>query len=209
MAGDPQHCATCQTEYIAGIAACADCGGPLTPGPLGRYTAAGSTAAPAARSAAASPGAGAAGGDFDALLARLPGIQADRAVRALLLEEIPCFVECQGLTKTYLPGAPPSEPFAVTLPVTVHVRSAQLDMAREVIDSLESDDLIGEQWSDEELAEAAEVASPTAGVPFDEPASATAEDPDAGAPEPQRTPMVAVILVVLVVIGMLLLFGRQ
>lgn len=208
MAGDPQHCPACQTEYVAGIAACADCGGPLSPGPLGRYAAAPTSAPSGAAVTGAAPA-----GTFDALLARLPGIQADRAVRALLLEEIPCHVECQGLTKSYLPGAPPSEPFAVTLPVAVYVRGADLDTAREVIDSLESEDLIGEQWSDEELAEAAEAASPTAGVPFAEPPSATAEaiadDPTAGAPEPQRTSMVAVVLVVLVVIGLLLLFGRQ
>src|SRR6185503_4732629 len=100
MATEPQHCPTCQTEYVAGIAACADCGGPLTPGPLGRYTGATSAAQQTAASGAAPSGA------FDAVLAQLPGIQADRAVRALLLEEIPCFVECQGMTKTYLPGAP-------------------------------------------------------------------------------------------------------
>jgi hypothetical protein len=203
MAGDPQHCPTCQTEYVAGIAACAECGGPLTPGPLERY------AAPRTANAKAAAATAAPTGEFDAVLAQLPGAHADRAVRALLLEEIPCFVECKGLTKTYLPGAPPSEPFAVTLPVTVHVRRGDLDTAREIIDSLESDDLIGEQWSDEEIAAAAEAASPTAGVPFAEPPSATGEDPTAGAPQPQRNSMVAVVVVVAVVIGFLLLLGRQ
>jgi hypothetical protein len=74
------------------------------------------------RAAPSKPAAATSTGAFDAVLAQLPGIQADRAVRALLLEEIACFVECQGLTKTYKPGTPPTEPFAVTLPVTVHVR---------------------------------------------------------------------------------------
>lgn len=202
MANEPQHCPTCQTEYVAGIAACADCGGPLAPGPLGRYTAPRGAAAAAASAAAPT-------GDFDTVLARLPGLRADHAVRALLLEEIPCFVECEGLTKTYQPGSPPTEPFAVTLPVTVHVRGADLDTAREVLDSLESEDLIGDQWSDEEIAAAAEAASPSAGAPVDQPASATEDDPAAGAPQPQSTSMVAVMLVVVVVIGLLLLFGRQ
>jgi hypothetical protein len=205
MATDPQHCPTCQTEYVAGIAACADCGGPLTPGPLGRY-AGGATA-----SRAATAGAPAATGAFDAVLTQLPGAQADRAVRALLLEEIPCFVECEGLTKIYQPGSPPTEPFAVTLPVTVHVRHGDLETAREVIDSLDSEDLIGEQWSDEEIAEAAEAAAAPAGVPFDdgEPPLPSVDDPHAGAPEPQRTSMVGVVLIVVVVLGLLLLFGRQ
>ncbi|MBX3026600.1 hypothetical protein KF840_16970 [bacterium] len=202
MANQPQHCPTCQTEYVAGIAACADCGGPLAPGPLDRYAAPRGADAPAASASAPA-------GGFDAVLARLPGLRADHAVRALLLEEIPCFVECEGLTKTYHPGTPPAEPFAVTLPVTVHVRGADLDTAREVLDSLASEDLIGDQWSDEEIAEAAAAASPIAGGPFEEPASAIADDPTAGAPQPQSTSMVAVALVVVVVIGLLLLFGRQ
>jgi hypothetical protein len=203
MATDPQHCPTCQTEYIAGIAACADCGGALSPGPLDRYT-----GAPAPSRPAATPATGA----FDAVLAQLPGIQADRAVRALLLEEIACFVECQGLTKTYKPGTPPTEPFAVTLPVTVHVRQADLDTAREVIASLDSEDLIGEQWSDEEIAEAAEAA----GVPPEEvvmpdvePQIGQAEDPEAGAPQAQGSSMIVVAVVAIVVIGLLLLLGRQ
>ena len=204
---EPQHCPTCQTEYVAGIAACADCGGPLTPGPLGRYTG----AATASSASAAAAGSAAASGDFDAVLATLPGAQADQAVRALLLEEIPCFVECQGLTKTYQPGTPPTEPFAVTLPVTVHVRAADLTTAREVIDSLESDDLIGEQWSDEEIAEAAEAAGvpPMAAADDVEELPVIGNEPAAGAPEPQQISMVTVVVIVAVVIALLFIFGRQ
>lgn len=203
MATDPQHCPSCQTEYVAGIAACADCGGPLTPGPLGRYAGEAAAARPATAGTAAASGA------CDAVLTRLPGAQADHAVRALLLEEIPCSVECEGLTRTYQPGSPPTEPFAVTLPVTVHVRHGDLGTARDVIASLDSEDLIGEQWSDEEIAAAAAAAAP-ADVPFDdgEPPPA-ADDPHAGAPEPQRTSMVSAVLIVVVVLGLLFLFGRQ
>ena len=155
------------------------------------------------------------------MLAQLPGIQADRAVRALLLEEIPCSVECQGLSKTYQPGSPPAEPFAVTLPVTVHVRQTDLSTAREVIDSIDSEDLIGEQWSDEEIAAAAEAAAAPAEDPsVDDGGDAAlayetdrdptlADDPEAGAPRPQGTPMVAIVLVVIVVVGLFLFFGRQ
>ncbi|MFN8643772.1 MAG: hypothetical protein U0802_19725 [Candidatus Binatia bacterium] len=201
MANEPQHCPTCQTEYVAGIAACADCGGRLAPGPLERYAATpargttrtGGEAAPAAAAA------------FDAMLAQLPGLQADHAVKALLLEEIPCFVECQGLTKTYQPGSPPAEPFAVTLPVTVRVRSADLETAREIVASLDGDDLIGEQWSDEEIAEAAESAAAPAGVPFDD---GGAGDPATEAPVAQGTSMVTAVVIFVVVVGLLFLFGR-
>jgi hypothetical protein len=100
----------------------------------------------------------------------------------------------------------------VTLPVTVHVRHADLDTAREVIASLDSEDLIGEQWSDEEIAEAAEAA----GVPPEEvvmpdvePQVGQAEDPEAGAPQAQGSSMIVVVVVAIVVIGLLLLLGRQ
>lgn len=203
MANEPQHCPNCQTEYVAGIAACADCGGPLAPGPLERYA-----ARPARGAATAPPAAGAAvpatGAGFDAILAQLPGLQADHAVKALLLEEIPCFVECQGLTKTYQPGSPPTEPFAVTLPVTVRVRASDLDSAREIVASLNEDDLIGEQWSDEELAEAIEAGAPPAGVPFDDGGTA----PHAGAPEAQGTSMVTAAVILAIVVALLFLFGR-
>jgi hypothetical protein len=194
MASDPQHCPTCQTEYVAGIPACADCGGPLVPGPLQRY------AAPAPGAAAAAAPTAAA---FDAVLARLPGLQADRAVRALLLEDIPCFVDCQGLTKTYQPGGPPAEPFAVTLPVTVSVRQADLASAHEVLASLESEDLIGDQWSDAEVAAAAEAAAAEGAGQGEAPAT-----PDDGAPQLQGTSMLTAVLVLAVVLGLLFLFGR-
>lgn len=201
MASDPQHCPHCQTEYVAGITACADCGGPLSPGPLERLErGAGKPARGAAQTAAPAVTAHAA---FDTVLARLPGLQADHAVRALLLENIPCFVDCQGLTKIYQPGSPPAEPFAVTLPVTVSVRAADVDTAHEVLASLESDDLIGEQWSDEEIAAAADAAAP-----HDAHDDTAHGDPDEGAPQAQGTSMVTAVLIVAVVIGLLFLFGR-
>lgn len=202
MTSDPQHCPTCQSEYVAGIAACADCGGPLVPGPLQRYA-----APPPDATSGAMPASAAA---FDAVLAQLPGLQADHAVKALLLEDIPCFVECEGLTKTYQPGSPPTEPFAVTLPVTVTVRHADLDSAREILASLDSDDLIGEQWSDEELAEAAESEAALAARPVGagEHVRAGDEDPEAGAPQAQGTSMTTAIVILAVAVGLLFLFGR-
>lgn len=189
---EPQHCPSCETEYVAGIAACADCGGPLSPGPLESMVAAAPAAPPTAAGAA-----------FDTVLATLPGLQAHHAVQALLLENVPCFLECQGLTKTYQPGSPPNEPLAVTLPVTVRVRAADFDNAREILDSMEADDLIGEQWSEGESVEAAPAAD-------DDEAADVARTPEAGdgAPQPQGTSMLTAAVVVAVVVGLLFLFGR-
>ena len=134
---DLQHCAPCQQEYIAGVAACVECGKPLQAGPLPRGDAPATPAAPVASSDA----------PLDRLLAELPGLQADQMVRALLIEEITCRVECQGVAKVYRPGHPPSEPFAVTLPVVVYVGDAQYDSAQEIVQSLAQEDVIGDQWS--------------------------------------------------------------
>jgi|SRR5215468_2086067 len=139
MTSDLQHCAACEEEYIAGVAACIECGGPLAPGPLERASGRTRGGAPAADESTR----------LDRLAAELPGLQADHAVRALLLEEIPCRIECQGIQKSYLPGRPPDSPLAMTLPVKIYVAAAQLEPAQEVITSLaEHDDLIGEQWSE-------------------------------------------------------------
>lgn len=209
MAGELQHCPTCREEYVAGIAACVECGEPLHPGPLPRGAAA---AAPAARAAAAANPAT----ELDRLVAELPGRQADHVVRSLLLEGIACRVECQGVVKVYQAEQRPSEPFAVTLPVTIHVAAAQLENAQEVLESLQQEDVIGEQWSevpseddasgtrdDEyEQAEAERLAAS---------AAAEAEPDDAAVPAPpaaESTTLRTIVLIVVVGLVLLLIFAR-
>jgi hypothetical protein len=190
-----QHCPTCETEYVAGIAACADCGGPLSPGPLEHMAA----AAPPPP-----PDGGAQAADFDAVLATLPGLQAHHAMQALLMENVPCFLECQGLAKTYQPGSASTGPLAVNLPVTVHVRSADLESAREIVTSIDEEDLIGEQWGDAVEATTVEGGNDDAAVAAGD---GTALDADT-ALQPERTSMVTAVVVVAVVLGLLFLFGR-
>jgi len=211
MTSDLQHCAACDEEYVAGVASCAECGGPLLPGPLERGA--------SRRTRNAAPPADAA--LPDRLVAELPGLQADHAVRALLLEEIPCRIECQGIEKTYEPGRPPDTPLAMTLPVQIYVGEAQLEAAQDIIASLtEHDDIIGEQWSEAEPvdedddepdvdagAEAAndgesERVAPTAPPQPDEPSLADQE------PAPESTTFRTLLLIVLAGIVMLFLFAR-
>ena len=202
MAGELQHCPECQEEYVAGVTACVECGGALHPGPLERLPKS------ARRADAARPVPEDGTEQSYRLLARMPGVQADHAVRTLLLEEITCRVECQGIVKTYAPGAPPAEPFAVTLPVSVYVMDAQHDSAQEILSSLSSDDVIGDQWS------AVEDADADSAIGEDEPladadAEPAADDPPAGEPVAESTSLRTVLLIVVAAIVLLFLFGRS
>jgi len=200
-AGELQHCPDCQEEYVAGVTACVECGGALHPGPLERLArrARRSEAAPAEHEDEAE--------QSYSLLERMPGAQADQAVRALLLENIGCRVECAGIVKTYAPDAPPSEPFAVTLPVSVYVSEAQHATAQEILASLQSGDVIGDQWS---TVEAEPETNPDEGEP---PPSESADDTPAVAqvtaePGAESTSMRTVLLIVLAAIVLLFLFAR-
>jgi hypothetical protein len=206
---DLQHCAACEEEYVAGVAACVECGKPLQAGPLPRR---GTPAAPGA-----SPDR-----PLDRLLAELPGVQADQMVRALLLEEIACRVECEGVTKVYRPGQPPNEPFAVTLPVTVYVDDATHASAQEIMQSLAHEDVIGDQWStapaetedeadtlDAEAEQDAPVESSAASTFEDDHfADAAAGEPTLSEPTAESTSLRTVVLIVLAGIALLFLFAR-
>lgn len=212
MSDAPQHCPACDTEYVASARVCADCGGPLAAGPPPRYT--GRTAAAQAPESASDSAAGAPpAAAFDALLATLPGLQADRLVRMLLLEEVPCAIECDGVHKVYT--APPAQPYAVTLPVSVYVQRDDLDTAQEIAATLEADDLIGDQWSDGAPAEEHREPVPSGTTPPDdrEPL-APAEDAPAAPPltatpiQPERSPLLAVVIVVAIVAAAWFLLAR-
>jgi hypothetical protein len=199
---DLQHCPACDEEYVAGATSCAECGGPLTAGPLARLEAAarGSSveAAPATRS-------------LDRLLARLPGRQADQAARALVMEGLSCRAECQGLEKTYTPERPPAEAFAVSLDVALYVHGDDLESAQAVLDSFAHDDLIGNQWDEVEGRGDGGDARPA-----ERHADGVAEDVPAGSGpsvddrpiEPEGTSLRTAALIVAIALLLLFLFGR-
>src|SRR6185369_17061453 len=204
MSGELQHCPECDEEYVAGVATCVECGGALQPGPLARLE-----ARHAERRAAPPPSADGATTD-DELVAELPGQQADHVVRMLLLEGIPCRVVCQGIEKRYLPGKPPAEPFAMTLPVTIFVAGAQRQAAEDIISSFEHEDVIGEQWDSEAPpgVEAAPAHDPESyeALPTVDDADADAEIPEP--PQPTGTSFRALIIVVAIGLVLLFLFAR-
>lgn len=211
MTSTLQHCAACNEEYVAGVAACVECGQPLQAGPLPRGAMPATTAA---TESAAAP--------LDRLLTELPGLQADQMVRALLLEEIACRVECQGVEKIYRPGQPLSEAFAVTLPVTVYVGDAQHDSAHEILQSLAQEDVIGDQWSvapaetDSEAdtlgaeAEQDTPVEPSAVSKFEHDHYANVPDAEPALSEPiaESTSLRTVVLIVLAGLVLLFLFAR-
>ena len=202
MSNELQHCPACQEEYVAGVAACVECGGALEPGPLDRSGGRKRGAGGATATGAPRP---------DRLLAELPGLDADLTARALLRENISCRVECQGAEKVYTPDRPPEQPFAVSLPVTLYVSETQLEAAQDILASLQHEDVIGEQWSEGESEEAGdrdtddEVDVPVRLHDDD----ATEPDPESsGEPAPESTSFRTIILIVLAVVVLLFVFGR-
>jgi len=200
MANGLQHCAACREEYVAGVAACVECGAPLQPGPLDR--------SPQAARRVAETGTAAMP---DRLLAELPGAAADQAVRALLLEGIACGAVCDGIEKVYLPDKPPTEPFAVSLPVSLYVADAQYEQAQEILASCQQEDVIGDQWSSaaEEAVDEPVPAGDAEEEPADDAAALRAEeDGQLAAPMAESTTLRTVVLVILIGIFLLFLFGR-
>jgi hypothetical protein len=200
MANGLQHCAACREEYVAGVAACVECGAPLQPGPLDR-------SAPAARgprvdepTASALP---------DRLLAKLPGAEADQVVRTLLREGIACGVSCDGIERVYAPDKPPMEPFAVSLPVSLFVNAAQYEQAQEILASCEQEDVIGDQWESAPPDEASEmVIAPAEEVVADPDPLPTDDGTATGEPVPESTTLRTAILIVLIGIFLYFMFGR-
>jgi hypothetical protein len=140
------------------------------------------------------------------MIAELPGQQADHVVRLLLLEGIPCRVVCQGIEKRYLPGQPPAEPFAMTLPVTIFVPDEQREAAADIVGSLEHEDLIGEQWDSEPAAASAserdEESESYEALPMVDDA------PIPEPPQPSGLSLRTVVIVAVIGLVLLLLFAR-
>jgi hypothetical protein len=137
-----QHCAACQTEYVATALACAECGGVLQAGPLPRFE--GRDDPAPAMDGAVEPME-----PPTRVVATLPGAQAEQLAKLLTMEGIVCLLECEGLQRLRRPDDPVPEPIAVTLPVTLSVPPSRFDDAQAILASLDQTDAIGTQWTDE------------------------------------------------------------
>lgn len=157
------HCPRCATEFVAGIAQCSDCGGPLTPGELPR-----AGAARPSRSAPSSTAGPVVEGPLpDHHLCTVPGEQAETIARALTFEGIVSLLVCDGMQRLRGPGHESTGPLASRRPVDVYVAAADWEEAEAVVASLDGPDLIGEQWLDE--GEGDDVAAPPRRAPVVEP----------------------------------------
>jgi hypothetical protein len=136
------HCEGCRAEYVAGVPSCADCRGSLTPGALPRANppreAARSEANPESEVVA-----------VDAFLLTAAGAQAEIFATALNMEGVTCLLECQGIRQWRRPSQKSGTALASTLPVSLYVARADQERAREVVTSLSSEDLVGEQWAED------------------------------------------------------------
>lgn len=166
------HCPACATEFVAGVARCSDCGGPLTPGELP----AASGPSPYDDSASAIPGLppmAAATAIPDRLLCTVPGEEAETIASALTFEGITSRLVCDGLQRLRGPGQQASGPMSKRRPVEMYVLDEDFAEAEAVLESLDGHDLIGEQW----LEDGETATAPAARTPFADVAETTADTP--------------------------------
>lgn len=138
----------------------------------------------------------------DTLLATMPGLQAEFAAKALTLEGMTCLLECDGLKQLRHPHQEPSDPLAVTWPVSIYVAGPQLGEARQILASIQRTDVIGDQWTTADAASARRSRTPYyMPTPRERPTSGDL------APRPEGTGLRFLILLALA--GVFLLLVRK
>lgn len=176
------YCPDCWTEFVSGVALCSDCGGALTLGPRPEQR---------PRATAATESANPEQSAIDTLLGEFPGSRAEFIAQALTMEGIHSRLECDGLVQHRGPNTNPAGPIAVTLPVTILVAAAEADRAREILESLSAEDLVGEEW--------AEVTATADADPFDPHTTSLLPPEDPASPaeieaEGSKTPVMLLII---------------
>jgi len=128
------------------------------------------------------------------LLATMPGLQADLTASALTMEGITCLLECEGIRQLRQPERESPGALAATLPVDVYVAAGDLEKAREVVESVERGEIIGDQWQPTEAGE--ENRGQPAGQGMTEPARpGPAEFAEPFAPHAEGTTLRLLVLV--------------
>ncbi len=203
MISNVQHCPKCVTEFVAGVRACSDCGGPLSSGPLPD---------PADEEAQPSEAddLAALGDPPDTLYATLPGQQADYVAQALATAGIASLLECDGIQQLNGPGIEHKGPLAVSFPVSVYVPGAQLQPVREIVQSITRAGEIVNPWTvavDPTDLEAL-VAGETGLDADDAEDRSSPSDQPLSAPQPEGTTTRLLLLLALGVVLLLLMLRR-
>ncbi len=143
-----RYCQECWTEFVATVQRCSDCGGPLQDGEL-----------PAARPRDEEIEDGEVVtsdlADIDSLITELPGEEAEHFAEALRMEGVHSRLECGEIVRHRGPGQKATAKISFSLPVQIFVADAERERARDILESINQEDLIGDAWS--EGAEAEEI----------------------------------------------------
>lgn len=142
MATDVRYCESCWTEFVDGIQRCSDCGGPLLDGELPRVRPV--TEEEEASFVAIAPDLSA----IDSLAAEIPGQDAEHFAEALKIEGIVSRLECGDLVRFRGPGQKATGMISLSEPVRVFVSAADLESARDILESINQADLIGDAWAE-------------------------------------------------------------
>jgi hypothetical protein len=164
----------------------------------------------AAAAAPASPAVKAELAAIDTLLGEFPGEKAEFVAQALTMEGMTSRLECQGMVRHRGPGQEVTGPIAVTLPVSVYVAEANLEHAREIVESVEQEDLIGEEWAAAPPADETrdEVTAAEAPVELETESSAAQGEPEDAEPHSEGVKAPVIIAIVAALLFLLFMLRR-
>jgi hypothetical protein len=92
---------------------------------------------------------------IDSLIVELAGEEAEHYAEALRMEGVHSRLECGDFVRYRGPGQKPTGPISLRAPVRVFVATADLEQARDILESVGQEDLVGDAWL--EGVEAAEI----------------------------------------------------
>lgn len=190
------YCEECWTEFVDSVQRCSDCGGPLQAGEL-------PSARPLVDEAPDVPVGAVDLSAIDSLIVELPGEDAEHYAEALRMEGVHSRLECGEFVRYRGPGQKPTGPISLREPVRVFVATADQEQARDILEAIGQEDLVGDAWL--EGVEAAEIDDgdpeprPVAESAHTAPTEIRAEGVNSGA---------IVVLLLAVALGLLFLFAR-
>lgn len=197
MAAGVRYCESCWTEFVDGVQRCSDCGGPLLDGDLPRERPRDAEEAPFT-TISADPAA------IDSLAAEMPGEDAEHFAEALKIEGIVSRLECGNLVRYRGPGQKATGMISLREPVQVFVAAKDLDVARDILETISRGDLIGDAWTEG----SGEVDVEDSDLLWTVPSESDAAPPNLQPEGTSSGSLVALVLAVAVGMLFLFVFGR-